>query len=937
MQVVDGWLYALSRFGGLSVIDATVPDHLELLGRYNSAGRPFEMYVRDAVVYAIFTAWTPYTDELLDGTSRLEALDVTNPGHIRLVGGFQIPGEITDSRLVGDVLYAVSFQSADCPGCAETPRTTVTSLSVADPADVKVVDSLTYADDRFEDLGWRRSVSATTERLYVAAIEWDGSSAGHSTIQVVDISDPGGKLVEGASVEAYGQILSRWQMDEHQGVLRVISQPGVWSEQDVPRVQTFAVHSSFQIEPLAVLEMVLPKPESLRAARFDGERAYAITATGGGQYQASPERWMPPPEPPPVPVDDPLFVFDLSDPAKPKQLGYVRIPGWIHHIEPRGDRLLGLGYDWTDPQGMLSLSLFDVADVEHPKMLARLAFGGSYADFTEDQNRIHKAFTVLGDLDLVLAPYGAWSEGKGPDCLSFDGGVQLFDFTGDSLTRRGLVPTHGPPRRAFVHEGRLFTMADEQLRTFDISDRDAPEQVQSFPLALLAYGAVATPELVAWLSVDWWSGRPLLEVAPAGDPALAVPAGAVDLSALPPFSGDGCKRVPLVDSWPHGGGVRAAVGLLAHGRRVYLVWPGATMYDLRVTVVDATNPANPRLAGTVELEAGVWWRGLPPWMGNLGAPAVQVGSSLVLLQTEVDAAHFGPCALGNAWLDILDLSDPDAPVHAATVVLPPAQGFGLLQVDGQTVVSSRWVPLADDPSKARFYLDRVDVSNPHAPRPLPALNVPGWVIALDSEHDRAITIDYHRVTVEGVEVGDCSQFEGPVDYHPCLPGEPHGPGCCTGLERSFKLVEGLEDCPAVRGVSPIAHGAILSDLHLGQDRVFLRAEDYALQDDPTANEWGERIEVLGGLATGELVRVSARPPYGAQSWPVGASGTKLVFAPWFDDGPPVLTVVDAADMGKPLLEQKVPLLTHPEGVALAGDTAICSLAGWGLAAVDLGQ
>ncbi|MBK6696529.1 MAG: hypothetical protein IPG50_30710 [Myxococcales bacterium] len=38
-------------------------------------------------------------------------------------------------------------------------------------------------------------------------------------IQVVDISDAGGKLVKGADVAVAGQIQSRWQMDEHAGGL----------------------------------------------------------------------------------------------------------------------------------------------------------------------------------------------------------------------------------------------------------------------------------------------------------------------------------------------------------------------------------------------------------------------------------------------------------------------------------------------------------------------------------------------------------------------------------------------------------------------------------------------------------------------------------------------------------------------------------------------
>src|SRR5262249_39776029 len=40
-------LFALSRYGGLSVVDASNRDNLRLVGRHRTRGVPFEMYVRD--------------------------------------------------------------------------------------------------------------------------------------------------------------------------------------------------------------------------------------------------------------------------------------------------------------------------------------------------------------------------------------------------------------------------------------------------------------------------------------------------------------------------------------------------------------------------------------------------------------------------------------------------------------------------------------------------------------------------------------------------------------------------------------------------------------------------------------------------------------------------------------------------------------------------
>lgn len=101
---------------------------------------------------------------------------------------------------------------------------------------------------------------------------------------------------------------------------------------------------------------------------------------------------------------DPLFVLDLSDPAYPEQRGELHMPGFMFHLEPHGDRLLGLGVDRNDAQGSLNVSLFDVSDPDDPIMLKRVAFatpriGEDYqilnSELSEDQDRIQKAFRVL--------------------------------------------------------------------------------------------------------------------------------------------------------------------------------------------------------------------------------------------------------------------------------------------------------------------------------------------------------------------------------------------------------------------------------------------------------------------------------------------------------------------------------------------------------------
>ena len=111
--------------------------------------------------------------------------------------------------------------------------------------------------------------------------------------------------------------------------MRVISQRG---SQD-PVIETFEVVSAQEITPIGEGTLSMPVPESLRSVRYDGDRAYAITAE----------------------QTDPLFTIDLSDPANPQQIGELEIPGWVYHMEPRGDRVLALGFDPGNDAGAAKL------------------------------------------------------------------------------------------------------------------------------------------------------------------------------------------------------------------------------------------------------------------------------------------------------------------------------------------------------------------------------------------------------------------------------------------------------------------------------------------------------------------------------------------------------------------------------------------------------
>lgn len=793
VQVADGRLYALSRYGGLHVIDVSDPDALERLGSFTAAhdAEPFEMYLRDGIAFVMYTDWGQYERATADDeyvwtqTSKLLVLDVSAPEAITEVASFTVPGAVSDSRIVGDVLYVVGYRDGQCWGCEQArPLTSIIALDISDPSNVSQVDELQFEDDQGSWGGSRRSIHVTSERIYVSGVEYGTDGPVGSTIQVIDIATPSGELVEAASVEAEGQITSRWQMDEHDGVLRVLSQPPAWDLQAAPVLQTFRIVSSEQLEPLGRIELDLPRPEQLQTVRFDGERAYAITF----------ER------------TDPLFTIDLSDPAAPVQRGTLEMPGFVYHMVPRGDRVIGLGFDQGNAAGSITVSLFDVSDLAQPAMLSRVNFGGGWATLPEDRDRIHKAFRVLDELGLILVPHSGWQE---TFCGRSTSGVQLVDYDSarDALTLRGAVPVAGEARRGLVVNERLLTLSDERVESYDISDRDAPElkATTSFTrnvsrMVPLASGAVAR------ITEDFWNTRELMVdfVSPDQVASPESGAGALSLGEILKTNGDTCDAyVWLQDSFALGD--RLAV--LYRSER----WGGGDDGGRAgLLLIDASDPEAPELLSTTDwrFDYGFWWF---DGFYDYGVPAarsaiVHTSDAIAMLEASYSDG------MTTRWLRVLDVRDASQP-GITVVMLPTELGQGGLLVDGDTVVTSHY---EDDEGGARFFIDRIDISDPSAPALLRPINVPGTVLHFDGAARRAITADLVRVEREQRSWEECSERFATFEYE--YESSADESGWCTGYRQRLHLLRAedggaeLLDSYAIDAKQALRSSAVGSDV-----------------------------------------------------------------------------------------------------------------------------
>ncbi|MCC6648742.1 MAG: beta-propeller domain-containing protein [Polyangiaceae bacterium] len=931
IQVRGSRLYALSRYAGLAVVDISQRDQLKLLGKKRLAGQPFEMYVRDDVAYAMFSSWGTYTyDAAADSysyaqTSHVEAIDVTDPGALTTIGSFDLPGEISDSRMIGDVLYAVSYENGYCWRCTNGNATTVTSLAVGDPKAVSVIDTLSIANPKNQYGGWgRRSVTVTNDRMYVAGEEYSSTSTTHgSTIQIVDISAGTGKLAKGAAVPVKGMIESRWQMDEHEGVLRVISQPGWWSTTEAPAMQTFAVGSATEITPLASVDLKLPKPnERLRSVRFDQKRGYAITAE----------------------QQDPLFTLDFSDPKQPRQVGELEMPGWVYHMEPRGDRIFALGFDNQQQGGSLHVSLFDVADFAKPKLLSRVPFGGKWSQLAEDQDRIHKAFNILPEQGLIMVPYSGYSydsEG-GVSCGRYESGIQLVDFTNDSLTKRGVAPQKGDARRAFLADGRLFAVSDDAVRTFDIDDRDAPKQTAQQLLANRVNRTISAGDKLVRVSMDWYNSSVSLEVVPRAEADTPTPLGTIELSSSKE------KAKGCYSSWGWDAQM-FAVGDLVHliaPSRDYQYYEGGSTQgsSVRIVTVSVADPTHPAVVADTELDLGaalneISWGGYGYGYGygyygygalvDTGSDSVQVGTTVAFARRKGSYTN-GQYVPEARALEVFDLSDPKAPRHASTVTLPKADGETGLLTAGDVVLSSHW---EKQPSgKVRFYVDRVDLSDPAQPKVLPRWSVPGSLAAFDPTSRQAVTVDYKSEAVPAGQYGCGNVYggDGPngpedINYEPIWWTQAG----CVRTHRTFKLVKiDGADHGALTDSMPFPTSGYLDGLRLGDARLFtmLRSQSAGSRVF-TLGLGGDRLETSEVLV--EEPNKSGGYYYWGNTYITAVADTRALLLKYSGTTPKVFAF-DTRVLAAPTLTPLGDLSGYPYETRIEGDTAVCALDVYGV-------
>ena len=492
-------LFALQSYGNRLVILSADDGQMEQVAAIEAdEGESFsELYVSEGRLFLIVDA---YDFEGGGATTRVDTYDIADAGDPRLVATLEQGGYYHSSRLTGGYLYlftnfypqygisaaeteryvpSVDGEVLACddvfvPACAAGPDyLVVSSMNTDAPGEVVERKALAGAS----------SVYVSTDSIYVYGPEYlpvnqmarafgevdgeegaaiadgdDAADAADATGMAMDetmdfwypyasddtiickLSYHEGSIDSVGETRVAGFVDDGFSIDEYEGNTRVITT--VYGDDGSMSNNVYVLDA--QLHLIGSLTNLAPG-ERVYSARLMGPIGYFVT------YRET----------------DPLFSVDLSDPANPRVLGELKIPGFSEYLHPWGEgRLLGIGMA-TSEDGIvtegLKLSMFDVSNPADVSEEATLVLEDSYwAQALYD----HRA--VFADVERGLVGFSAEGEDEAYYLFKYEPTEGFSEALCDELGEWAYNGARG------VRIGEvLYVVGEGQATSFSLATFDA--------------------------------------------------------------------------------------------------------------------------------------------------------------------------------------------------------------------------------------------------------------------------------------------------------------------------------------------------------------------------------------------------------------------------------------------------------------------------------
>ncbi|KNY27409.1 beta-propeller domain-containing protein [Pseudobacteroides cellulosolvens] len=483
----DGeYIYQVNK-GRIVVVKAYPGEDMEVMSSISFTSEkayPIELYIDKkymTVVASSSNSGNEVYDERYDykpaaNGTKVIVYDILDKRNIKKVREFEIDGGYVSSRKIGASVYLVSnkyvYVYSDSKDEKITPCYSDTALK-GKKVSVQYSDIRYFPNssgnnfmvisginlDKMDEpakvgtyLGAGQNIYSSLDNLYVSITSnsaYRAELADSKKLRVSPAVVPNGSMGQTTKVYKFslnnsqitylkegtvpGRILNQFSMDENGGYFRIATTIGSefgGSSKNNVYILDDILNLKGKIENIA-------PGERIYSTRFMGDRCYMVTFK----------------------KVDPFFVIDLKDPASPKILGALKIPGYSDYLHPYDENhIIGFGKD-TEVYGSnayyqgMKIALFDVTDVSNPVQKFQEIIGDRGTD--SELLRNHKALLFSKEKNLIAFPVNEMKI-QNKNTQKMNGVVEYGSayFQGAYVYNIDLV-------KGFTLKGKITHMSDE--------------------------------------------------------------------------------------------------------------------------------------------------------------------------------------------------------------------------------------------------------------------------------------------------------------------------------------------------------------------------------------------------------------------------------------------------------------------------------------------
>ena len=468
----DGeYIYQVNAYK-IVIIKAYPADEMKIVSEIDYNGgdmknprlAPAEVYADGNALVVIGNAW--------DDRERTKAIiyDITDRANVKETREVALEGSYLASRKIGDFVYLVSNKymyfyypaainddaelreiipeykdtaSGDgyvdvafadmryFPGDDDMNLTFIAGFDMTKPAEPADITSY---------LGSGRQIYCGADNLYITKPVYSGDANYHfynyDATEIYRFAIGSGKVTFERKGAVKGQPLNQFSMDEYDGHFRIATTE--FSNLDGEMTNNLYILSADDLRRVGRIED-MARGEKIYSVRFMGDKGYIVT------YRTV----------------DPLFAMDLSDPADPKVLGELKIPGFSQYLHPYDENhIIGFGKDtevirenWNGNiseraiETGMKMALFDVSDPTSPRELFSTKVGdrGTFSEVLDN----HRALLFSKEKDIIAFPVTIYKQdGDGFDYgrASFQGAIVYgLDLDKGFALKGKISHTDSPP------------------------------------------------------------------------------------------------------------------------------------------------------------------------------------------------------------------------------------------------------------------------------------------------------------------------------------------------------------------------------------------------------------------------------------------------------------------------------------------------------------